>query len=135
MIIPNKVLLAFLPVVLGIRLFHHEQPLVYYLIASALGCGLFVLIAFITRGKLGMGDAKLFGVLGLFAGLPHLFTALFVGSILALVFAGTLLALGKIKRKSPLPFGPFLAAGTIIVYVFGEELLVWHQALISNLLQ
>ena len=45
-----------------------------------------------------------------------------VGFIVAGVPAAVLLALRKVQRRTQIPFGPFLAAGTIITVLFGPPL-------------
>lgn len=71
------------------------------------------------ENRIGGGDVKLVGSTGLVLGLPAALTASILGlSAFVLYGAGTLAwkrMQGK-KRESPLPLGPFLAAGCIIAY-------------------
>ena len=50
-----------------------------------------------------------------------------IGLLAAFVIAGApaivLLVLGKVNRKTQLPFGPFLAAGALIGVAFGAPIL------------
>ena len=77
------------------------------------------------RPALGLGDAKLAALLGAWLGL----TGLGVTVVLA-VFAGAIFGVlgrlsGRLGRQQPLPFGPFLAAGGLAVWLGGPAL--WIQ--------
>jgi leader peptidase (prepilin peptidase)/N-methyltransferase len=69
------------------------------------------------REGLGLGDVKLLALTGAFFGLPGALYTMFIGSLLGSVI-GILLILASGKRMTyQLPFGPYLALGTI-VYIF-----------------
>ena len=76
---------------------------------------------------LGLGDAKLAALLGAWLGL----TGLGLTVVLA-VFAGALVGVigllsGRLRRGQPLPFGPFLAAAGLAVWLLGNGF--WLQQL------
>lgn len=95
--------------------------------------GLVVMVFFwflhlITRGKgMGMGDVKLVFFIGLFLGwqktIVALYTAFIVGAIIGIV----LMILNKAKRKTEVPFGPFLILGTFVGWWWGNE--IWYYVL------
>jgi leader peptidase (prepilin peptidase)/N-methyltransferase len=91
--------------------------------AGAGAFAVFLAIALAYPGGMGMGDVKLAGVLGLYLGLdvlPAVLVAFLTGSIAGLV----VIARGGIdKRKSGLPFGPFLALGGLVALLAGPELI------------
>lgn len=64
---------------------------------------------------MGFGDVKLAGMLGAWSG----FEAFLVG-LFAAVLAGAVL--GVLFRRRKLPFGPYLAAGGVVAFFFGEEI-------------
>jgi leader peptidase (prepilin peptidase)/N-methyltransferase len=72
---------------------------------------------------MGMGDAKLVGVLGLYLGAaaaPAFFVALVIGTI-----GGVAIMMRKgmaAGRKTRVPFGPFLALGGVVGVLAGNEL-------------
>ena len=77
----------------------------------------FLLQALIYPAGIGWGDVKLSGLLGLYLGwlgAGALIAGLFAGYLLAAVAGLALLAARRASRKSLLPFGPFLLAGTLI---------------------
>ena len=69
---------------------------------------------------LGGGDAKLLAAAGAWVGAAALPSVLFGAAGTALVAAAGLAVAGtRIKRDSALPFGPFLAAATWVVWLLG----------------
>ncbi len=122
-IIPNRLTLpaAVLGLVLGTVLDPGGE--VERLIAAAIGGTLLALPALLHPKGMGMGDAKLVAVLGLYLGAavaPAFFVALIVGmagGIAIMWRKGT--AAG---RKTRVPFGPFLALGGVVGVLAGNEL-------------
>lgn len=99
--------------------------LVRALLAMAAGFGFYFLLAVVYPAGMGFGDVKLAGVLGLFTGwlgwdvwAVGLFAAFLLGG---LVSVGLLLA-GRANRKSAVPFGPFMVAGSLLAVVVGEPI-------------
>ena len=81
----------------------------------------------LLRGRrgFGMGDVKLLVSLGLMAGYLGGFevAVLLYGAMFsAVAIAVTLLATGRAKLASRIPFGPYLAAGMLLAILFGEAL-------------
>ncbi len=75
----------------------------------------------IGRGAMGSGDVRLAPVIGLYAGWISVGTvllALVTSFFLAAIFALVLLISGRANRSDDMPFGPFLAFGTLVVFVF-----------------
>ena len=89
-------------------------PVCEGLLNSALGFLLMFLIYKLSRGGLGGGDVKFSAVLGIWLG-EDLFSAIFLASIFAAVVAVFFLIKFHDTKKE-LPFGPFLSAGSLIVY-------------------
>ncbi len=75
---------------------------------------------------MGFGDVKLSFVLGValgWLGWGYVFLGLFLGFLYGAVIGMALIALRIRSRKDHVPFGPFLAAGTITAVLIGEALL------------
>ena len=72
------------------------------------------LIALIGRGKLGAGDVKLAGVIGLMLGFPAAISALVIGILLGGAAAMLLLITRRAGRKSSLAYAPYLALGALL---------------------
>jgi len=122
-IIPNRLTLpaAVIAIVLGTALDPGGQ--VERLIAGAAAATLLGLPALINPKGMGLGDAKLVGVLGLYLGAavaPALFVAFIVGTVLGIAI---IMRKGMVQgRKTAVPFGPFLALGGIVGVLAGNEL-------------
>lgn len=93
---------------------------VYPASATAVGGGLFAL-AVVYAGGMGMGDVKMGAMLGMFLG-PYAALAVFIGAFIGALTGGLLMALGKVGRRYPMPFGVFMAAGGVAALLFGDEL-------------
>ncbi len=95
-----------------------------HFLGALLGLGvalaLFLAQAVLYPAGLGWGDVKLAGILGLYLGwlgLAAVAAGLFLGYLLAAVAGLGLIAAGRASRKTQLPFGPFLLAGTLATIV------------------
>ncbi len=98
---------------------------------GAAGLAIMLLPFLISRGGMGMGDVKMAALVGLVTGFPKVFIALFLSVMAGGLVAVVLLALGLVKRRQPIPFGTFLAAGTMAVVVWGAEIQHWYQQVIG----
>ena len=88
--------------------------------------GFFFVIAFIYPAGMGGGDVKLAFVLGSFLGFAGGVGAVIVGMFLSFLLGGVIgliamKASGK-GRKMQIPFGPFLALGSVIAVFIGDTL-------------
>lgn len=82
-------------------------------LGGAIGCGLFLLAAVLSRGKLGVGDIKLAAVIGLITGYPRVVPALFLGVLLGGLASLALLIAGRIGLKSYIAYAPYLCLGAL----------------------
>lgn len=96
------------------------------LLGVLVGGGVMLLIAVLSRGGMGGGDIKMMAMAGLFLGWPMTLMALFLSFVLGGIGSLVLLLTGIKKRKDAIPFGPFLAVGGFLAYVYGEEFLHWY---------
>jgi len=83
------------------------------LLGGALGLGVFLLLALVSRGSLGMGDVKLAGVIGLMVGFPDVSVALITGVVLGGVAALYLLVVRRAGRRATMAYAPYLAVGAL----------------------
>src|SRR5947199_859503 len=88
-----------------------------------------LLLNIVNPRGMGMGDVKLAFSLGLFLGWLG-WGQVFLGGFLAFLLGaavGVALIATKVKgRKDHVPFGPFLAAGTFMVILWGAPILRWY---------
>jgi leader peptidase (prepilin peptidase)/N-methyltransferase len=85
-----------------------------------------------SRGGLGEGDVRLSPLLGLYLGWlnPGIVpVGLFYGFVLGAVVGVAMMAAGKAGKRTALPFGPFLAAGTVAAVFAGQWFvdMLWHR--------
>lgn len=85
------------------------------LLGGVVGFGVFLLLAIIGRGALGMGDVKLAGVIGLMTGYPGVLVALIIGALAGASAALLLLIMRKATRKTAIAYAPYLAFGAFVV--------------------
>ncbi|MFZ5363973.1 MAG: prepilin peptidase [Patescibacteria group bacterium] len=97
------------------------------IIAAVLGGGFFLLQYVISKGKwIGGGDIKLGALMGLILGLGGLGVALFFAYVAGAIIGLGLVFFGNKTMKSRVPFGTFLAAGTVFAMFFAEPVLNWY---------
>ena len=82
-------------------------------IAALLAGGLFLILAVVTRGGLGLGDVKLAVLIGAMLGMPAAYLALFYGVVAGGIIIFLMFASGVVGRKEPVPYAPFLALAAI----------------------
>lgn len=88
----------------------------------------FALLWAITRGQgMGFGDVKLVFALALLLEWPNVFVGIFLGFIYGAVVGSILLVFQKTKLGRPIPFAPFLIAGTATALIWGDSLLRWYM--------
>ncbi|MBA9025737.1 prepilin peptidase [Peribacillus huizhouensis] len=126
MIIPNKVLLFFVPIVLVARLVVPLDPLWDMFVGAVVGFGLLFFIAVISKGGMGGGDVKLFFVLGLVLGLKLTILTFALATFLGALYGVAGMIRGKYKKRQPIPFGPFIAIGALLSYFYGAEILSYY---------
>jgi len=94
-----------------------------HFVGGLFGLGLFWGLYLISRGRgMGMGDVKLAGALGFFMGWPDASLALVSSFIIGALFSFVLIGLRLKTIKDFIPFGPFMALGVVLIYMFGHGL-------------
>lgn len=101
------------------------------IMGAVLGIWLFDLItigASVVLGQtaMGGGDAKLAAMMGAWLGWQLLLLASFLACLLGALIDGGAMALGVIRRRQPIPFGPFLALGAALAALFGPRLIAGY---------
>ena len=104
-----------------------SDSLVENLIAGAAAGGFFLLAAIVYPAGMGMGDVKLAAVMGLFLGravAPAIFAALIAGTLIG----GVIIARYGMDegRKKGIPFGPWLAFGSLVGLFVGDDIVDWY---------
>lgn len=98
------------------------------IIGAAIGYGALWLIywAFkLLTGKEGMGygDFKLMACVGAWLGIQALPIVILIASLVGLSYGGIRIAFGKQHKHDPIPFGPFIALGAWITFLWGDAMI------------
>jgi leader peptidase (prepilin peptidase) / N-methyltransferase len=81
------------------------------------------------KEAMGMGDIKLLAVVGVYLGFPSVLIALFLGGFAGFLVILAGLAFKKVRLQDEIPFGPFIAIGTVVQMIIGSALLQWYLGL------
>ena len=118
-LIPDAIVLPALGAVLVLQIAFHPEHTLEWVLAS-LGAALFFFIPMLVYpAGMGMGDVKLAALLGAALGrsvAAAIALALLAGGVVALL---VLAREGIGARKKTIAFGPFLAAGGLLVFFLG----------------
>jgi leader peptidase (prepilin peptidase)/N-methyltransferase len=129
-IIPNAI--TYPGIVLGLLLSLVPGTMIGWkqsLIGMAVGGAAFLLVGFLgeiifKKEALGFGDVKYAAMVGAFLGWKNLLLMLVIASFLgSVVGIALILAGGKKKKSTYIPFGPFLTVGAWISIYFGETII------------
>jgi leader peptidase (prepilin peptidase)/N-methyltransferase len=125
-VIPNPLVLVGAVVALAVVAVSDPSDLPDRLIAAAAAGGFLFVVALAYPRGMGMGDAKLVAMMGLYLGravAPAVLIGFLVG---ALVGVALIARHGSAARKRAIPFGPFLALGGVIGLWFGDDIVDWY---------
>lgn len=135
-IIPDVITLPSIMIAPGIAFFVEHITMVDALLGAVAGGGVLWVIArgyeLIRKQEgMGLGDVKMLAMIGAFQGWQAVPFSLLVGSMI-----GTVVGIGAIiarrgKLDMEIPFGPFLAAGSLLYLFGGPELLATYWKVIS----
>lgn len=109
--------LAIRLIILGIEFVISVSSAVSTLLDGLLGAGIigvfFLLIMLIFKNSIGMGDVKLFAIMGLFQGLWGAVCSVFCSLVITFFVSIYLLIAKKKKKKDVIAFGPSIFIGTV----------------------
>lgn len=114
-VIPNEMILMILPVGLLFQLYEFG----WLGALKALGCMAALIVLFMILGlifgleKMGAGDVKLLGAMGMVLGFPLSVWGIFIMSVLLVGFSLIGMAMGKMTHVSMIPLAPFMMIGQI----------------------
>lgn len=96
-----------------------------------LGGGLFYIIGVLgtvvfKKDAMGGGDIKMMAMVGGVLGWKGVILTTFLGSLLGSIIGVSLIIIKGRQWGSKIPFGPYLAFGTILSLFLGQELLAWY---------
>ncbi|SFE97549.1 leader peptidase (prepilin peptidase) / N-methyltransferase [Paenibacillus catalpae] len=131
MLLPNRILLAFAPVFLVLRcLFPDDSSVWLHVWGAIAGGGVLLAVVILTRGGMGLGDVKLIFLLGWILGLPNLIPAFILACFFGSLVGGLLILFKIVKRKQPIPFGPFLLLGALLSFAYGDTIIDCYHSIL-----
>jgi leader peptidase (prepilin peptidase) / N-methyltransferase len=116
--IPNNLIIAGVFTGLALKLYDTEHGLLDGLMGGMSAGLVLLLIYYITRGGLGLGDVKLFGCIGIYLGLESTVSAMLIAAFLSGLYSLALICIDRNNKKREIPFAPFIMAGTLAAIVF-----------------
>lgn len=97
------------------------------LVGALVLAGFFWIQFAISKGTwVGGGDIRMGAMMGFMLGLEQGLVALFLAYVFGAIVGVVMMASGKATRKTPVPFGSFLAVATILTLFAGESMLAWY---------
>lgn len=122
--IPNVILLTALAVravLYVVEIFWYPYDILTVLSESFLGGavigGFFLLLLLVFKNSIGMGDVKLFAVMGLYQGIWGALTSVFFSLSVMFVLSIILLITKKKTGKDTVSFAPAILAGTVAAVI------------------
>jgi leader peptidase (prepilin peptidase)/N-methyltransferase len=94
---------------------------------------LFFAMNYVAPRALGFGDVRLALLIGFglgWLGGAYAFLGFVVASVLGSVVGVSLMVLGKAGRRTPIPFGSFLATGAVLAALAGAPVVNWYLGLL-----
>lgn len=91
---------------------------------------IFLFINLVSPRAMGFGDVRLAPALGLALGWLGVWTAFlgfFLANFIGALVGILLIATGKMKRNQQIPYGVFLAIGSVVVIFFGNPVILFFQ--------
>jgi leader peptidase (prepilin peptidase)/N-methyltransferase len=95
-------------------------------VGAGLALAFMAMLYVASRGGLGDGDVRWSPLLGAYLGwlgLPYVPVGLFFGYLFGAVVGVAAMAVGRAGRRTAIPFGPFLAAGTLVTVFVGRAVI------------
>ncbi len=132
-IIPDKIVYPAIAVILVFNLFEiskYQNITIFFwsLLIAIIAFSFFFVIYFSSSGRtMGLGDAKLAFLIGIFLSPLLAITAFTLAFIIGAAFGIIAIWLGKKTLKSQMAFGPFLVLGVTVAFFFSSFILKIFQ--------
>lgn len=122
--IPNKIVLALLLFRLGFlayevfsNLDYWKTVVVYPVLGAIIGGVIMAIAMLLSRKGVGMGDVKMFIVIGAFVGSSEIIATMFYTFLISAVGGIGLIIFKKASVKDSVPMAPFACAGIALEYL------------------
>jgi leader peptidase (prepilin peptidase)/N-methyltransferase len=81
---------------------------------------------------MGGGDIKLFCLIGFVLGVKLLLLSFFLSTLYGAVIGVLAILFRLVKKRQPIPFGPFIVAGTLTSYFWGSQIIHFYLRFLNN---
>lgn len=127
------ILAALVPSLVGAST--HLGGLVWSIVGAVVGGGALLGIALLgefilKKEAMGMGDVKLIMMIGAFVGWKLALLTIFFASLTGSFVGIALILMKKAQIQSKIPFGPYIALGSLIALFFGNRMIAWYLSFI-----
>lgn len=134
-IVPDIILVVFLPIILTLRILSPVMPWYIGLLGGILAFGFLYLIALYGKKRfkqdaLGGGDIKLYFLIGLVLGVEYVFLSLIFAGIFGIIYV----AIHRKREPGYIAFVPFIYAGSLVAYFFGKIIVDYYNEILLLIL-
>jgi leader peptidase (prepilin peptidase)/N-methyltransferase len=135
-LILNKLTLpGFILGILLVAIFQFET-LINGILGAVSGGGFLLIVGLLgqillKKDSMGMGDVKLLVMIGIYVGFPDALLSLLFSMFAAAIYIFGGMALRKVKLGDTIPFGPFIAIGTLVFLLLGDFVVAWYLGLLG----
>jgi prepilin signal peptidase PulO-like enzyme (type II secretory pathway) len=132
MLLPDKVMIPLLLLALAYAAVmavvnRSPQMLIHALVTAVLVGGAFYGVVFVSKGRaMGGGDIKLAAAMGLILGPRATAVAMLLAFNSAAIIGVVLMLAHRKGRRDQIAFGPFLVAGAIVAFLYGQQIVTWY---------
>lgn len=128
--VPNQLLIFFSPIFLVYRVFYPLTPWWDSLLGAGVAFALLLLIFFLSKGGMGMGDVKYYSLFGFIFGLWQFLLLLLLSTIYGVIIGVIKMRVKGTGRKTKLAFAPFIGLAAVTVFYFGDVIIQWYMNLL-----
>ena len=101
-------------------------------LVGAVACGgVYFLITLLWKEGMGGGDVKLAAMIGAFLAYPLAILWFVLGFALGAIGGLIGIVFFKLKGKSAIPFGPYMAVAALVTLFWGNAILAWYLSLMG----
>lgn len=119
--IPDIVVLPAILIVLAVTILNNPTSFAFRIIEPLIWCGLLLVIRSVMKGKMGIGDIKLIGLIvlafGTFASAIAVGIATFTAIGWFMLHSARNRGKAREEKTAPIPFAPFLTLGGIAAFL------------------
>ena len=141
LIIPDSLVLLIGVLALGKLFLPNLDSIFTSLYSSALGAlvaftligGLIIFYQYVRKIEgMGLGDLKLFVVLGFLFGIKGIMFVLIISSLSGAIIGSIILINSKKNFQSQIPFGPYIILATFLYIIFGSKIIIYIERALAN---